>query len=93
MKQWIWSAVLAGSAAAWADGEWVAAKVVAIDAERGRVTLQHGPIRSVKMDAMTMRFKVADRALLAPYRAGDRVRFAFVVRDDEIVVSRIERAK
>ena len=93
MKQWMALAVLAGSAAAWADTEWVAAKVVAIDAEKGRVTLQHAPIRGLKMDAMTMRFKVADRALLAPYRTGDSVRFAVVLRDDELVVSQMERAR
>ena len=91
MKKWMALAALAGSAAAWADSEWVSARIVAIDAQKGRVTLKHGPIRHPKMAAMTMRFKVADASLLAPYRAGDRVRFAFVVRDDELIVSQIER--
>ncbi len=61
-------------------------------AERSHVTLRHAPIKSVKMAAMTMRFKVADASILAPYKVGDRVRFSVLLRDDELIVSQIERA-
>jgi len=91
MKKWIALAALAGSAAAWAQTEWVAGRVVGVDVERGRVTLRHAPIKSIKMAAMTMRFKVADASILAPYKVGDRVRFSVVFRDDELIVSQMER--
>jgi Cu(I)/Ag(I) efflux system periplasmic protein CusF len=92
MRKWMALAALAGSAAAWAQSEWVAGRVVGVDAERSRVTLKHAPIKSVKMAAMTMRFKVADPSILAPYKVGDRVRFSVVLRDDELIVAQIERA-
>ena len=92
MKKWMALAALAGSAAAWAQTEWVTGRVVSVDAERGRVTLKHAPIKSLEMAAMTMRFKVADASILIPYKVGDRVRFSVVVRDDELLVSQMERA-
>ena len=92
MKKWIALAALAGCAAAWAQTEWVPGRVVGMDAERGRVTLKHAPIKSQKMAAMTMRFKVADASILTSYKVGDRVRFAVVLQDDELIVSRMERA-
>ena len=90
MKKWIALAVLAGSAAAWAQTEWVPARVVSVDAVRGRVTLKHAPIKSIKRAAMTMRFKVADASMLTPYKVGDRVRFAVVLQDDELIISQLE---
>jgi Cu/Ag efflux protein CusF len=66
--------------------------VVGVDAARGRVTLKHAPIKSIKMAAMTMRFKVADASMLTPYKVGDRVRFAVVLQDDELIVSHMERS-
>ena len=92
MKKWIVLAALAGSAAAWAQTEWVRGQVISVDAERGRITLKHAPIKSIKMAAMTMRFKVVEPSMLAPYKVGDRVRFAVVLQDDELLVSQMERA-
>lgn len=90
MKKWILAAALAGSLPAWAEGEWVTGQVVKIDAERSRITLKHAPIKSVKMGAMTMGFRVVDASLLAARKAGERVRFSVVLRDDELLVTRIE---
>ena len=92
MKKWIALAALAGSAAAWAQTEWVAGRVISVDVERSRVTLKHASIKSIQMAAMTMRFKVADASILAPYKVGDRVRFSVVLRDDELIVAQMERA-
>jgi Cu/Ag efflux protein CusF len=45
------------------------------------------------MAAMTMGFRVADPSMLATHRPGDRVRFSVVMRDDELVVTRLEVAR
>lgn len=60
---------------------------------KGTVTLAHGPIESVGMDAMTMQFPVKDPASLRHFKVGDKVRFQAVMAGDEIVVQRIEPAK
>jgi Cu/Ag efflux protein CusF len=93
MRKWIALAVLAGSEAAWAQTEWVAGRVVSVDAGRSLVTLKHAPIKSIEMAAMTMRFKVADPSILTSYKVGDRVRFSVVLRDDELIVSQMERER
>jgi Cu(I)/Ag(I) efflux system periplasmic protein CusF len=60
---------------------------------KGVVTLAHGPIESVGMDAMTMQFAVKDPASLARFKVGDKVRFQAVMAGGEIVVERIEPAR
>jgi Cu(I)/Ag(I) efflux system protein CusF len=73
--------------------EVVKARVVAIDAARGKLTLDHAPIKSIKMEAMVMPFKVRDPAMLASLKAGDRVEFSVAVVDDELLITRIGAAK
>jgi Cu/Ag efflux protein CusF len=92
MNKWFLGAALALCLPAGAQGEWVAGEVVKVDAARGRITLKHAPIKSVKMAAMTMGFPVVDRSVLGAYKPGDRVRFAVVVHEDELLVTRIESA-
>ena len=84
------AALLCAVCPAWADTEWVAAEVLKLDPVRGRITLKHAPIKSIKMAAMTMPFKVRDAALLAPLNVGDKVRFQVVETDGELVVQDIE---
>jgi Cu(I)/Ag(I) efflux system protein CusF len=73
--------------------EVVKAEVVKVDASRGKVTLKHAPIKSIKMQAMTMPFKVKDTAMLEALKAGDRVTFSVANVDDELVVTHIQAAK
>jgi len=92
IRQMLLLAALAISPA-WADDpEWVAVTIVKLEPARGRVTLAHGPIRSLDMVAMTMPFKVADPAQLAARKVGERVRFVVSNGDDGLVVTRIEPA-
>lgn len=76
-----------------AKPEVVKARVVAVDTARGKLTLDHAPIKSIKMEAMVMPFKVRDRAMLARLKAGDRVEFSVAVVDDELLITRIGAAK
>ncbi|MFZ5464297.1 MAG: efflux RND transporter periplasmic adaptor subunit [Pseudomonadota bacterium] len=65
--------------------------VEGIDAKAGLLTLNHGPIDTLKWPGMTMNFKVANEALLAGVKPGMAVAFEFVERaPGEWVVTRIE---
>ena len=72
--------------------EWIRADVVRINAERARITLKHEPIESVKMDAMTMQFRVSDPAKLATVKPGDKVRFSVRNEGGELVVVDLQPA-
>jgi Cu(I)/Ag(I) efflux system protein CusF len=89
------SLAAATRAASPADGktEVVKAQVVKVDAGRGKVTLKHAPIKSIRMEAMTMPFKVKDAAMLETLKAGDKVTFSVATVDDELVVTHIQVAK
>lgn len=94
MRHWFFAAALAlGFAAQAAPPEWVAAKVVKVDAERARVTLDHARIDSIRMDPMVMPFKVAKGVDLKQFKPGDKVRFTFANKDDHLVVQAMEKAK
>ncbi len=64
-----------------------------VNAETKRVTLSHGPLKEFQMDGMTMAFPVEDAKLLAGLKEGDKVRFGLKAVGDNLVVTRIERAK
>jgi Cu(I)/Ag(I) efflux system protein CusF len=73
--------------------EVVKAQVVKVDAPRGKVTLDHAPIKSIQMEAMVMPFKVKDAAALKTLKPGDQVRFSVAMQDDELLITRIEAVK
>jgi Cu(I)/Ag(I) efflux system periplasmic protein CusF len=51
-------------------------QVTKVDAEAGKITIKHGPIKKLGMDeGMTMVFKAQDPAMLRAVKAGDRVKF------------------
>lgn len=75
------------------SAEVVKARVVKVDAPRSKITLKHAPIRSIRMEAMTMPFRVNDPAMLAPLKAGDRVTFSVAMQDGELVITQIKAAK
>ncbi len=76
-----------------ATPELVRAKVVKVDAARGKVTLDHAPIKSIKMEAMVMPFKVREPAMLASLKPGDTVDFSVAMVDDELLITGIGAAK
>jgi Cu(I)/Ag(I) efflux system protein CusF len=71
-----------------ADGQ-----VTKVDAAAGRITLKHGPIKNLDMDAMTMVFRVKDPAMLQAVTAGDRVRFEAERVDGAITITKMEKVK
>jgi Cu/Ag efflux protein CusF len=66
--------------------EWVSAEVVKTDTARKLITLKHGPVASIGMEAMTMPFKVQDAALLQGLKAGDKGSVVIKPIDDELFV-------
>ena len=73
--------------------EMTDAEVRKVDAAARKITLKHGEIKSLDMPPMTMVFQVKDAALLEGLQAGDRIRFAAVKANGNLVVTAIERSK
>lgn len=69
------------------------AEVLKVYKSEKRVLLKHGPIPEIGMDAMTMEFGVADRALLKRLKPGDKIRFAVKRVGDDYFVTRVEVIK
>jgi Cu/Ag efflux protein CusF len=64
-----------------------------IDKGAGKVTLKHGPIKNLDMDAMTMVFRVQDPSALDKLKAGQKVKFEADRVNGQITVTKIEAAK
>jgi Cu/Ag efflux protein CusF len=93
MKYGIWALLLACTTSAWAVPDWTPARIVKIEPERARVTLDHQRIKSIGMEAMTMPFKVDEAVKLAPFKVGQKVRFTVTEKNGHLVVDQMEPAK
>jgi Cu(I)/Ag(I) efflux system protein CusF len=73
----------------------VRGEVKKIDEAAGKITLKHGPIKSLDMDedGMTMAFRVQDPAMLKQVKVGDKVQFEAGRVNGQITVTKIEKAK
>lgn len=68
-------------------------KVDGLDVKDGAISLEHGPVPSLKWPGMTMEFKVANAALLSGLKVGQEVDFEFVERQPgEFVVTSVTPA-
>jgi len=74
-----------------ADEGMVKGEVVKVDKPTGKVTLKHGPIKNLDMDAMTMVFRVADPAMLDTVKAGDHIEFQADRVNGAITVTKISK--
>lgn len=79
---------LAACKAQHVDGGTGKGTVVAVDAAKNEITLDHGEIPGMMM-AMTMTFAVSDPALLANVAPGAKVEFDVEMRDGAHVVTAI----
>ena len=61
-----------------------------IDTAGGTVTIAHGPVESMKWPAMTMTFKVKDKALLDKVRQGEKVEFSFVQSGKDYTITEVK---
>lgn len=53
----------------------VSGTVKKVDVSAGKMTIIHGPIKNLKMDSMTMVFRVKDPAMLKQVKAGNKIKF------------------
>jgi Cu/Ag efflux protein CusF len=71
----------------------VSGTVEKVDAGAGKVTIDHGPIPNLDMDAMTMVFRAQDPAVLKGVKTGDRIRFQADRVNGQISVVRIQKGR
>lgn len=60
------------------------------DAAKSTVTLSHGPVKDLNWPAMTMAFKVKDKALLDKLTADRKVDFTFVQQGKDYVITAVQ---
>jgi Cu/Ag efflux protein CusF len=85
-------AALSLSGAAFAQGlPTVSGTVEKVDAAQGKVTIDHGPIKNLDMESMTMVFRAQDPALLKGLKAGDKVQFTADRVNGQISVTSIKK--
>jgi Cu/Ag efflux protein CusF len=69
-------------------------EVKKIDETAGKITLKHGPAKSLGMDEpMTMVYRVKDPAMLKQVKVGDKVQFEAESADTGYTVTRLQKAK
>ena len=88
------AAALTLSGAAFAQGTpMVSGTVDKIDEAQGKITLDHGPIPNLNMDAMTMVFRAQDPAMLKTVKAGDKVQFQADRVNGQITLTKIQKGR
>jgi Cu(I)/Ag(I) efflux system protein CusF len=89
------ASLLLGASAAFAQASTVNGEVRKIDETAGKITLKHGPIKSLDMDedSMTMVFRVQDPAMLKQVKVGDKVQFEAERAPAGITITRMQKSK
>ncbi|OJA72227.1 RND transporter [Burkholderia ubonensis] len=62
-----------------------------VDAAAGKLTIKHGPLENLGMDAMTMVFKVKDTAMLSQVKAGDKIDFVADEVNGALTVTKLQK--
>jgi Cu/Ag efflux protein CusF len=82
---------LALSAAAQAQAVHQASGTVTkVDRDRAKLTVQHGPVASLRWPPMTMAFGIKDKAMLDKVKPGEKVEFSFVQSGRENTITEIK---
>ena len=66
------------------------ASVKSVDTNAQTVTLDHGPVASMNWPAMTMSFKVKDKAMLERLAVGNKVEVEFVQQGGDYVITEVK---
>ena len=86
--------LLLGAGSTIARAEMTKGEVRKIDEPAGKITLKHGPIKSLDMDeGMTMVFRVQDPAMLKQVKVGDKVQFEAERATAGITITKMQKAK
>jgi Cu(I)/Ag(I) efflux system protein CusF len=69
-------------------------EVKKIDESAAKITLKHGPAKSLGMDeGMTMVYRVKDPTLLKQVKVGDKVKFEAEEAGEGYTVTKLEKSK
>jgi Cu(I)/Ag(I) efflux system protein CusF len=66
-------------------------EVKKVDKGAGKMTIKHGPLQNIGMDAMTMVFRVKDPAMLDQVKAGDKISFVAEEPNGQLTVTKLEK--
>lgn len=66
-------------------------EVKKVDRSAGKITIKHGPLKNLGMDAMTMVFRVQDPTMLDQIKAGDKINFVAEQPNGQLTVSRLQK--
>ncbi len=84
-----------GSSGARQAGEAKAAmshgEIKKVDAAAGKLTIKHGPLENLGMDAMTMVFKVKDPAMISEVKVGDKIDFVAEDVGGALTVAKLQK--
>jgi len=83
----------AGAALAQTDKDLAEGEVRKIDRPAAKLTIQHGPLATLDMPAMTMAFKVQDPKMLDQLQPGSKIRFRAERVNGSILVTQIDKAE
>ena len=62
-----------------------------VDMAAGKLTIKHGPLENLGMDAMTMVFKVKDPAMISQVKPGDKIDFVAEEVDGALTVAKLQK--
>jgi Cu/Ag efflux protein CusF len=80
--------------AAIAQSTAINGEVKKIDESAGKITLKHGPAKSLGMDEpMTMVYRVKDPAMLTQVKVGDKVQFEAEEAASGYTVTKLQKSK
>jgi Cu/Ag efflux protein CusF len=65
-------------------------EVKKVDTAAGKLTIKHGPLENLGMEAMTMVFKVKDPAMLSQVKVGDKIDFVAEEVDGSLTVTSLQ---
>jgi Cu(I)/Ag(I) efflux system protein CusF len=64
-----------------------------VDKAAGKITIKHGAMAKFDMPAMTMAYRVKDKAMLEQLKPGDKIKFDADGIGGEFTVTRLEKLK
>jgi len=68
-------------------------EVKKVDAAAGKLTIKHGPLENLGMDAMTMVFRVKDPTMLQQVAIGDKIDFVAEQVNGALTVTKLQKSQ
>lgn len=76
-----------------AESNLVDGEVTKVDESAGKLTIKHGPIKNLDMEAMTMVFRVQEPDMLKKVKTGDKILFEADTVNGALTVTQLEPAE